>query len=103
MQRLGASDGASDPRGFGRLAVGCDLLGDLDGRCVMTSERPIQCSECERRFKDEHGLRQHMADFHKRGKRPRETERYPIYIDDADIQAEYEPHQFACNPSEEDF
>ena len=39
--------------------------------------RAIECSRCDRRFKDEHALAQHVADYHKIGKRPQTPERYP--------------------------
>ena len=63
--------------------------------------RSIPCVKCDRMFKDEHGLKQHMADAHKVGKRPRREERYPLRFDDADINAEYEPRQLATGCWEE--
>lgn len=57
-------------------------------------KRTIECPRCDRMFKDEHGLKQHLADAHSEGKRPRAPERYPLRFDDADVNAEYEPRQF---------
>lgn len=63
----------------------------------------IKCGCCERKFKDEHSLAQHMADKHGKGKRPQTPERYPLRFDDADINAEYKPRQFSTGAREDDF
>lgn len=63
--------------------------------------KTIECPKCDRKFKDEHGLKQHLADFHKIGKRPRSPERYPFISDDLD--GEYEPRQFSVGTFEDDY
>ena len=50
--------------------------------------RTVECPRCDRLFKDEHGLKQHLADVHREGKRPRAPERYPLRFDDADDYAD---------------
>ena len=54
------------------------------------ADRTVKCPRCDRLFKDEHGVKQHLADFHREGKRPRAPERYPLHLDDADVHAEYD-------------
>lgn len=67
------------------------------------TDRSVKCDLCDRMFKDVHGKTQHMADTHSIGKRPRTPERYHLYIDDADIHAEYEPQQFSMGLRDDDF
>ena len=63
--------------------------------------RSICCPRCDRKFKEEHGLKQHLADFHGEGKRPRAPERYPL--DFSDLEGEYDPRQFPVGAREDDF
>lgn len=67
--------------------------------------RTEKCPQCDRMFKDEHGVKQHLADVHGTGKRPRAPERYPLNLGaaDADLEGEYEPRQFAVGARDDDF
>ena len=61
--------------------------------------RDAKCPRCESKFKDEHGVVQHLADVHGEGNRPRRLERYPL----PDLEGEYEPRQFAAGAREDDY
>ncbi len=63
--------------------------------------RKMGCAQCARKFKDEHGLAQHMADVHSVGRRPMAQERYPLHFED--VEGEYEPRQFPVGVKEDDF
>lgn len=67
-------------------------------RASQMGKRTVECSKCDRKFKSEHGLNQHMADYHKQGTRPTREERYPLDFDYCD---EYEPRQFSVGCWEE--
>lgn len=64
--------------------------------------RTVKCNKCDRMFKDQHGLKQHMADIHREGKRPRAEERYPLTFE-VSYSDEYEPRQFPAVAQEDDF